>query len=341
MIPDGDGARWVCHEAITAAGAIQAPRYLQASDGSWLAYLRDPDQGRGSAAVWTSTDGCTWEAATQLGDRGVLEAAIDPLDPTHWLAVTRDTSDTTALFEQSGGASAEVPEVGEARSVRFARDGTAWVLTASHLHQRPAGGDWTSVALDFEGARIAGLSEDGTRIWLAGAGTEGPRIFEDLGGSWVAVPETDGVFIDGANDGQGGAWFIVNGDRVVHDDGQRVDQRGIGLAWVDDRLWCTSHPEITGWIAGHFTPDEPVPIWVPADLTAPLDCPAGTDVAVTCEPLWPELQERLSSLGASPPDTGFPAGEDEVVLEPRCGCATGEPAPLWLAWLGIALWRRR
>ena len=122
----------------------------------------------------------------------------------------------------------------------------------------------------------------------------------------------------------------MNGTHLVHtSDGQVVEHRGIGVGFVDGVVWNTSHPEVTGWLAGPFDSMQTTPHWFPTDVTAPLDCPADSDAARICDPLWAELEARLAVVGQEDPqmDTGTPV-EGEVELQ-GCGCSHGAPAAAW------------
>lgn len=338
----GDAFHWVCHEAVTAPDALQSPRYRRTASGAWLAWLRDAAQARDGVALWRSTDGCAWQAATGLAGLGLLEVDPDPLDAGRALAVARDPEGLTSLLASTdGGASwSPVAEVtGAPFGVRFDRDGVAWVGArgdaAPEVWRRAVEGTWTRQVLDHPAAAawVVAASGDG-RAWAVvdPDGVDAMFATTDGGATWSASPDPDGEIVDGCPDGDGGAWWIVNGDLVVGTAAaEPLLDRGIGLGRSADSTWFTSHPVVTGWLAGRLDADGVAPVWTAADVTQPLACPADSDVARVCAPLWPSVEAQLAAVSGGGPrdtgDTGGPGGAAQVRLARRCGCVAADRTP--------------
>ncbi len=109
----------------------------------------------------------------------------------------------------------------------------------------------------------------------------------------------------------------------------------------------TSHPLESGWLLHRVSPTGLDDLWYPAHVTAPLSCPAGSDVAAICEPIWPEVEAQVAHIAGVPPtgagDSGLlptDTGPVGVTLKPGCGCETGPSGGGWM-WLSLLYLVRR
>ena len=89
----------------------------------------------------------------------------------------------------------------------------------------------------------------------------------------------------------------------------------------------------------------------PYDITGPFVCPAESEHATVCDPLWPELEERLAIYRpfvdtgdtSDPPAPTDDTGEQPMEPPEDCGCS--HPGGGWLlsgcVLSGLLLTRRR
>ncbi|MCB9676709.1 MAG: hypothetical protein H6737_16450 [Alphaproteobacteria bacterium] len=354
LIVEHDGLRWVCHEAVTAPGALLSPDYEVGPDGTWIARMTDLTLARDGHPLWVSTDLCTWAPIPGFEGRIVADVAFGP-DGSVWVA-TADPTGENAVYHGPDASSLEpVLTVTGSRFLSVAVGASVWATssegdTALALWHSPDGASFTSSAIPVDPALLAPVdafvevahpTEDTAWVVLDPIGED--RLLEASGGAlteiWAAPDRiTD---LERADDG---TLYATLGDRHPwRVTGTPTLLAGLadasGLA-ATDHLVLANRSFVNGLLLTVSTDGEtPASTALPADIVGPLACPAGTDQATLCEPLWPQLEVRLR-----PPvdtgDTGMPADTDVPITEPepepRCGCAASSPAvPL------LPLMRRR
>lgn len=320
---DEDGAwQWVCHEAITTPDAVIAPRYA-VSERHWVGTVPALAQSRdGATAVYWTDDGCAWTGATGVSGHEVPEVALSA-DGAVALAVTADLADPEAgtaadnavLRSTDGGRSfTPVLTVPGQRltSVVMATGsaGTALVGGIDNAGQgwlhwsADAGASWTShPAAPGELVAMA-LHPDDAAVGYAvvdGVGVETLLRTDDAGASVTVVLDPEGPISDVAVEPGGGAWVAFSGNAFLYaPDGvafalETTAPPGLGVGLAGDRVLLATRYELVnsalseGSRAAGFDP-----VFSFVELAGPLDCPAETEGADVCAPLWDTL---LVSLG--------------------------------------------
>jgi len=349
LLHDGDGYRWVCHEAVVRSDFFLTPRYARGPDGTLITSIgllevgTDPRQ-----SLYRSVDGgCNWDTPAGLTDRVVVDVALgaggvglavtgrppgDPDFPGNSIFATTDGGATWAPTEVDG-----VERV--FRTVVASPDGaTAWASSirftppGAWIHRSLDGGaTWEESAHDFvlEGERWTVLDvlllhpTDADVGYVRQAGEQGDRLYLASGGGatleeLVHLPGPEGLVHDAA-------WY--RGDLLVAtSDGVLVfaDGRGAPAAWPG------AEGEVRGLAAdgdvlhlvhganqGHVMTTLPAETYVDFSAVAgPLACADDATAAVRCDPLWEDLAVRFT-----PPDGPTPAPPDED--PPADGCPAG------------------
>lgn len=358
---DGQDYEWTCHEAVIGEGVVLTPRYARGADGTLLVTITAMQGRDAEHSLYRSVDGgCNW---TSAGLPGELVSALDwsgpvpvlgtaNLDADNDVYVSRDSGETwvpaglelgdrvvLGVVADQTRAWATVVDV-ETEQVWLARSidtGDTWSLTQLDLTE------WTSGKL--QRALVIATADD--VVWLVAGFLDHDVLLRIDGDDVASVLQVDGDLIDGARTTDG-VFAVVEGSRQVH---TSTD----GLTWTpdpdlptaigagaNDRLWFTAYADFTGAVLF----DGPDLSLVPHEIAGPLDCPADSESAVTCDPLWPQLDERLQVF-APWEDSGEPTDTSPPVRppEPRFGCGvTGVSGLAWtwlLALFGLCLVRRR
>lgn len=324
----GGDWRWVCHEAVTRADAVLAPRYAVAGR-HWVAVVSRLEQSRtGTDAVYWTDDGCDWTVAEGLEGHEIEALAMDGGGELV-LAVSRDREAASNRIYRSTdggrsfGAVLEV-EGQELTSVVLATGsaGTAvvgGVDTAGQgwLHwSGDQGLSWSSAAV-VEGEVVAmALHPDDPTVGFAvidGVGEETLLRTADSGASVEVVLAPGEPISDVEVGGDGAAWVAVGGSAFLRAaDGRAFElvtaaPPGLGLQVADETVLLATRFELlnealySGTAAAGFDPEFSF-----YELDGPLDCPAETVGATVCAPLYPVLEE---SLGLVWPDSGGPGGD--------------------------------
>ena len=183
-------------------------------------------------------------------------------------------------------------------------------------------------------------------VWLNFDGSTKDAVFasEDGGQSFSAVSGIPDAFLDVTLRDPGG--WLVGGARALHrsDDGVTWSSvAGAPQGWggdEDDRgFWLAVNTLADDRAVVRIESDGSVTDVLPTlDLAGPLQCPADSDVAVVCEPLWDELYEVLERMRPRPSG----GDDDDSAAPPDPGCADcGGGGTALLPLVLLPLWRRR
>ncbi len=368
LLERGEGYAWVCHEAVTAPGAIRSPRYRRSAEGTWLAVVPEVAQGRGGRTLFRSPDGCSWDDVSGLPEGAqVAQARFDPDDPTLAHVVTATAGGPNGVWRSTDGGSSWSedlpPQEGRLfHSVSTGADGllaTATDLggTRGFLWRRAETGEWSeqelTLAPDTQSAEIRVVERSPEQLWLVIDPIGGDALLysTDAGQTFAPVDPGEGNVSDTALIGDT-FWFIRDGRVLLPVTGGVVGPEApgfspsTGLYGDADGLWMPEQSYITGALLSFSGDDGQTfeTLAYPDDIEATLDCPAGSEVASICAPLWGKLLPRIRGFDAPPIDTAIDTGLDRPretepdPVEPRCGCQSSGGG-LWL--LGALLLARR
>ncbi|MFP4600727.1 MAG: hypothetical protein ACLFVJ_20905, partial [Persicimonas sp.] len=328
MVTSADTQTYVCEEAFDGGGRFQ----MAALDlHRWVVFTRE--------AIWYTEDGCDFEQVRELPEHAAGVATSPERDRVVYVLNAEDP-EVGGLWQTEDGRSftqfdlgvdglhlSGARFIGEDRLVVSAyptdlsENGAAHLLlvdlaegTAEDLgdlspYERPymldgAGGtfawfaregtsyiffwgtpdepmrDSTELEMWPDGAKV---SQNGQTVWIAGAGAEGRGVLE---GSMTRFPRFEQRWSDHSA-------LCIGGDADLHLLCASRDREGHDISRVTD--------------GGDF---ESAVDFV--DLTgARDDCPAGSDVATACPPVWPELAAALGIEVEGGEDAG--SGEDAGV----------------------------
>lgn len=358
---DGGPFHWICHEAfVTITGVV--PAYTANGDGVLLGSARLVGFGTDPAeTVYRSVDGCTWTPVTGLTGISAVAIAFDPADPSHAFAAASNggTGTVNALWVSNDAgltwAKTSIEVSHYVNGVRFAAadpqvvwatssnlaDDEAWVYWSSNggvsfatrpWLDQPSGlslGSLAVVATSATDSQTAWVRTFGVpnRVWLTtNAGVAFDEVLAAGGIADVDALPDGRVWVATSTSG-----FLVSLDgRTFAPAGNEPRPRGFahdgrGLFAATDpfldpfALTLSSSGDPRANAAGLFRFDE---------LAGPKPCPAGSTVAVACDPLWPALQVRLGlAPGRVPtPVAKFPDEGDGGIGGGGCSCSTA-PAP--------------
>lgn len=371
ILQQGDTYAWVCHEAVTTPGAVRSPRYHRSTDGVWLATVSDPEEGRGGRTLFRSTDGCTWEDVDGLSP-GVLvsQAIFAPTDPSRAWATTAIPGGPNGVLSSSDGGQSwswDLPEQpGQGfHSVAIHAD-TVWATSTDpggargSLWRRATEGGWQEQPVELpkgtEAARLVLVALDTGAIWLQvdPIGADTLLHSTDDGVTFSSIPL--GGNLSDADLHDHTLWIIRDGRELLPVVEGALGAPAPGFSpstglYIDAAgMWLPEQSYITGPLLSRSDDQGQTfePLAYPDDISAPLDCPANTQVAEICAPLWGELVPRIrgfdspevdtaadTGLQPPPPNTDGPAGDGA----PGCGCHSGVAGGWGL--IGIAALARR
>ena len=349
---DGATFRWTCHETVTAEGVVLTPRYAVGPEGVWLVTITAMEGIEEAHSLYRSTNGgCSGSPG---GLEGVLVSALDWSGerPLAGAGSLEDGAANDLFVSDDAGASWEPAglELGERVVLSVLGQGDRGWATVADLDSEALSlwrldETWEEQPLEIApDGRLQGLSlvaVDGEVVWLALGGLDGDALLRVEGDSVEPVLEIDGDLVDGARTSEGVFW-IVEGSRAVHTstDGRSFEPSptapvSIG-AGADQAGWLTGYADFVG----SLLVEAPDTVRLrPHEIAGPLGCPAGSDHAEVCDPLWTELEPRLAVF--APVDSGDSAVEPASPVhepEPRHGCAT---LPVAATWILAALFLRR
>ena len=375
---DGSDYSWLCHEAITAKGAVITPRYAQSTDGILLGVVPVLEQTREAGlALYRSADGCDWDAPPGLDGLVLSDVVFDPSDPEHALLITADLTagaDNHILRSTDAGQSfSAVLTAAERlfRTVAVSPAGAVWASAvwydsgAGYLYRSTDGETFTEVAVPMPGSHlpvdvdvIAVSPDDPLTAWVV-VGPYGSDVLlrtTDGGESFQEVFAVDGDIISGAAVAGGGVWLSVSGQTLywsadggsfaLVEDGPVT----LGLTSAGGETWLATDAIIGGGTIAHRVTDgvDIVAAMHLSTLGPPPTCPAESHSALLCDPLWESLEVRLplppsGDSGELEDDSDGDSGSvDTGVPEAAsCGCGSGADSAAALLLVGLLGWRRR
>ncbi len=372
LLPGEDGLDWVCHEAVTAPDSLLTPGYAASPAGVWLATVPNRDQAREmETTLYRSVDGCAWEAVA--GVEPYIVSAVAWVDEAVAVGVTADlVSDNNGILRSSDGGLSwtEVqPWEGPRLSVGVVAAGSH-LWTASFVvdlpdqaqvhHSADAGLTWTHIDLDLSAVApesgslsVKVLAADGEQAWVGVGVSGGHQLFLVSEQAQGSVHAEDGSLIDGGVDTQGGVWIVEgNRDLLYSADGERFAAveggvPAIGLAMDGDLAMLSSSAVLTDHLVFSFTPQGVLSeVYGPSDVGGPLDCPAGTEGADICGPLWAQVLLPAPDTGDGPSEPWVldTSGQNPGTDEPAgCNCSSMSwtAGGAWVLLAGLLLIRRR
>lgn len=372
LLPSEQGLDWVCHEAVTTPISLLTPGYAHSPAGVWLATVPNRAQAREEEfTLYRSEDGCAWD--TVAGVAPFIVSAVVWVDEQVAVGVTADLEpgNNGILRSSDGGRSwSEVqPWEGERLSVGVVASGSD-VWTASFVvdapdqaqvhHSEDGGQSWTAIDLNLSKVApesgtlsVKVLAADEENAWVGVGVSGGHQLFRVNAQAQGRVHGEDGSLIDGGVDTRGGVW-IVEGTRdlLYAEDGVTFTAieggiPAIGVGMDGELAMLSASAVLTDQLVFSFTPEGALEVmYGPSDVVGPLDCPAGTEGAEICSPLWSQVLLPAPDTGEAPRDSSAPdTGVDTGGPGPEgCDCSSvkggvgGWPGLLCGALL---LWRRR
>jgi hypothetical protein len=368
VVSQDSGHSWlfICELFITGSGADIVNYYKIGADGVIIAIT--------FVNLWRSSDGgCTWTRGTgSVASVDVLDAFIDPNDPTFVLALAQSNGGTggTGIYPSHdggltfGAALYTTPDL--LTGIEIARsDGN--VIYATQVHAANSGGQggayllrssdrgktWNPQALNVSAAtvpRIAAVDLANANVvylrFLASNTTDQIAVTSDNGGtmSILGTLSTGNVFFTSflrANDGTLYAG-TSSSDLYVQSPGargftKRVGPRArcLGQRIGESRIYACGDGFLDGYNLGYS--DDGANTFKPMmkfnDIAGPLTCPA---VQSFCASQYQNLLQTLNGSDAGTPDAGTTTRPPA-----RSSCATAGAGIGALLAFVLMLWHRR
>ena len=364
LVGQSDGTiGWTCHEAVTTPTSIFLPQYDVSRSGEWLAVLRVPEEGRDGQTLFHSPAGCAWNHVEGLDGIVVNYATFDPDEPTLAFAATATSGEGSVHRSADGGRTwtVDLQPIAE-RTVQSVQvvdhevyaAGANLPGTEAFVWHRNVKGAWTVTALpdlgDREGAqvRVLAVSDDAVYIHVDPPGNDLLFVADRQLSNFDLVIDGQGEILDAAV-GPDGVWLPMDfGDRalLLAADGTFTEQTpppSVGAAVdAEGRILLASLAYLDGPLLNARLPDGTFEVLLyPDDVLAPLDCPAGTETADICGPLWEGLQPRLRGFDAPPPSVVPTAGDTGRAPAPSdaasCSCVTPGSSGAWCGVAGLLM----
>lgn len=367
---------WTCHEAVTTPDALITPRYVQV-DGGVLAVVPASEQARDAGeTVYRSSDGgCSWSPVAGLTGQVVARVAVDPGNASRAIAVTVDPAPGAvngAWVSTDAGRSWTPTDLARGDALFLdvhATEDAVWTSSVSATGDAAIvhvsvdfGASWTSTPADLAAAPREGSTSAepvSVRILTVKSAREAYLLVDPLlgdtllrtidgGVSWAPVLSVGGELVDAEVHSDGTVW-VVEANRFLYrsaDGGPFAKVAdatfGVGLGLDASDVHLGGFPELVGALV-LASPGGAGP-WnarlLPHEIGALHGCPAESDHARACSPLWDELKARLDrftpAVDTGRRDSGLADGGDRRDKPGGCGCESGESSAGWLAVLIMA-----
>lgn len=361
----GGDYRWVCHESVTRADSLMTPRYIRSSAGFTLVTVPKEGEGREEdEVVYRSTDHCDWSPVTGLTGQVVVDFALDTQAPETVYAITNTPDATNGVRVSVDGGQSWSPtgfaDSQHQQSSILAGDGLVWSTAvdfsskAGWLYRSSNGGaSWEQWPLDLSeydsppDIRLLELHDAGVwfrttqtlkdDLWTLDISEGAPTRLYSGDTKIMSAVELDDGRLFAALFNQGIALYQDGALQLVPDSPSSYAVRSDGVT-----LYAATRPIASGH--GMMTSSDGL-VFKEAfgypSLGPPPACAPESHSALACEPLWADLEARLT---AEPSDTGDSGGEqtvDPVSLEESSGCGKSSKAQAALFFFLPAFGRRR
>ncbi|MEN0062187.1 MAG: hypothetical protein AAGA48_08540, partial [Myxococcota bacterium] len=319
--------------------------------------------------LFHSPAGCSWNAVEGLDGIVVNDATFDPDDAMRAFAVTETAAGGSVHISTDGGRTWALDLQGmtdrELQGVQIVdgevyATGTNVAGTEAFVWHRDAKGGWTTHPLPALGDlknvlfRILAVSDDAVYLNADPPGPDFLYVADRELTNFNLVIEDEGEILDAAV-GPDGVWLPVDfGERalLLANDGTYTESEppaSVGAALGSDgRFLLASLAYIDGPLLNARSSDGTFePLLYPDNLLAPIDCPAGTETADVCGPLWEGLEPRLRGFDLPVRPSADTSDAAPTPADGASGCACGTTAPssipflLLTGLLGATVGRRR
>lgn len=346
----GQSWAWTCHEAILGSAPF-SPKTFASGDGTLFATTPLLLAVEPSRTLWRTADGCDWTSTPTLDAVSVLAVAPRP-NGDRVLAAGLNTSGTTAFLwiSDDGGLSFGSPVLtgpGEIfTGAAFAPSDPQRAYLASLAPSVPAatlyrsddaGDSWTAQPFPFvdqPSIHVVAVSpSDADVVWVRNdAATDRLFVTTNGGASFreelTAPADFSGfALLDGGDTryaairAAGGMWRSTASAPAWTPVPGAPSTRC--LAAENGVLYLCADPLVDPFVAAARYDGAVFDTAMAFQrITGPLVCPAGSDSASVCDPLWPALQVRLGL--ATPTDSPPPAADGPGG---GCACSTATAAP--------------
>lgn len=354
---------WICEQAIGFSGTDD-PAIAVTALGHLLVGLRD--------GVSTSTDGgCSFALdGSGLAGLRIADLAVEPLAPSAAVGISGDDADGNprivvaetlddGLSWTALGSDLDVDLFPQTIDAAPSMRERIYVSAVAGAEATPVlertsdrGLTWTRLAVDIPGAErtfisaISPLDPDTVYLRVPGEGTDRLFVSDDAAETWTEILALEGQMLGFAlaPDGQkvavglkqGGVYVASTTDHVF----SRVNDTGVRcLSWAQAGLYACGNQAQDGFTVGLSTDDGATFTGLYDLLEIQLaDCPAGSDNAQSCPPLFSELLDQLGGgegTGGELPSTASSASVGGATAEEPgegCGCRTSSAgdAPITL-----------
>ena len=368
---DGHTFTWVCHDTLLPSGSGIPPGYFPSPDGSHiLATVRSLHTAKNAnGSLYDSPDaGCSWNAIHSIDGAIVEDVAWDPTRPLRALAAQAGdgAGGPSALWATSDGGVtfAKIPSSVTAQtfttvefapgdpSTAYAASNDVGAGTASIWRSADGGTSWTQAPFGVAGQFHVYLSAvsptNASLVWLRTydlpetifRSTNGGASFGATAGTPAGI-ESFGITTAGlpafTTSRSAGTFVARDGLTFTHVAG---GPHGRGFGWDGRGEWEASDDYGDGYALALAAVGTTAfaPVFEFKQLTGPKSCPAGTDVATICPPLWPAMEIKLgiTTPVPSPSPSPSPTPGNGGGGSGGCGCDLGGGAGSAREW-GIAI----
>ncbi len=383
LIPTGTpgASTWICEEALLLAN-LNVSSVARTPTGSFFV-------ASGASLIASHDSGCTFADVEPFNTTGATDVQVHPGEPKTVFVTTPSFSGKASVRVSTDSGKTfpttlPLPEtpysfttvrVAPSRAQRLYVGGTDTALRTGALFVSDnAGATFATVPVTSPGlasCRVIAVSpKDPELVFLHVVDGDGNALLRsDDGGKTrsvvlaVATPVRDAAVLPD------GTTVIAATTVTAHrslDGGKTFTALATPLKTgcarvIGDKLAVCANEGLDGFAFG-ATADAAAnsPVFTPlisfAQITGPLTCPAGTPVATSCTPIWPQVQVALKAIlgggdtassTAEAPDTGnavevtADAGTGKAPEPTPSGCQSGAPSAVHsaVALLLLCLYR--